>query len=694
MGRDRSGVFRKEILFGADYNPDQWLDRPDILEEDIRLMKECGVTVVSLGIFAWSTLEPAEGVFSFTWLDEAFERLHAAGIAVFLATPSGARPAWMAERYPEVLRVRADGTRNLFGERHNHCFSSPVYREKTAIINRELAGRYGDHPAVRLWHISNEYIGECHCGLCQENFRNYLKERYGSLDALNRAWWSSFWSHTFTAWEQIHSPVPHGENSVHGHTLDWKRFVTRMTVDFMRHEVDSVRAGGNNLPVTTNMMTSAGLASMDPGLDYWKFRDRIDIASWDSYPAWHLPGHDALPSDPGAESGLPVDDYRRAVEEGFQHDFFRSLSGGPFLLMESTPSGVNWQQISKIKKPGMIRLSALSALAHGSNSVQYFQWRKARGSFEKFHGAFVGHDGSGDRRVFRELAGLGALLKELAPLADSDVPAQAAVLYNWENRWAIETSRDCLNSPRKGYLETVKKHHFALADLGVQCDIISGEESTEELSKYRLIAAPMLYMLKPGTAEALKGFVSGGGTLLCTYRTGYVDESDLCFESFPPGPLSRLFGLEVEECDALYPGEPVFASGPAAVSDYQDVIRGGCTAEVVSRFSGGLADGLPAVTRNGFEKGTAWYLAGRLDLAALRTIYRRILEESGIETVHRDIVRKSPALLVKERRGADGTAWRFLLNFSPEPGFAEFDRPVAGGSHIINLEPWGAEIIQ
>ena len=721
---DREGCtdfFRTTLLFGGDYNPDQWLDRPDVLEEDIRLMKAAGVTVVSLGIFAWSSLEPEEGVFNFTWLDDAFARLHGAGISIFLATPTGARPAWMAEKYPEVLRVRHDGKRNLFGERHNHCYSSSVYREKTAIINKKLAERYGKHPAVKLWHISNEYRGECHCEQCQENFRSYLAERYGTLDVLNKAWWSSFWSHTVTSWDQIHSPVPHGEKSVHGLTVDWHRFVTHMTVDFMRHEVASVKEGGGDLPVTSNMMASAEEARMDPGLDYWKFRDDMDIASWDSYPAWHLPGYKNLPTDVEAESSQPVDDFRRAVEEGFQHDLFRSLSGGPFLLMESTPSNVNWQQFSKIKKPGMIKLTGLSALAHGANSVQYFQWRKARGSFEKFHGAFVGHDGGGDRRIFQELSELGQLLQELAPVADSDVKAEAAVLYNWENRWAIEASRDCVNSSRKAYLETVKKHHLALTKQGVQCDIISGDESIEQLGRYKLIVAPMLYMVHgspDGTAQKLESFLESGGTLVGTYRSGYVDESDLCYESFPPGPLARLFGLEVEECDALYPGEAVFIQDSlknqrgavetagvsgidgAGVSDYQDLIRDDLTATVISRFSGGLADGKPALLRNDFGKGRAWYLAGRLDLSALEELYRDIIEKAGVDSVHRDVVRKSPALLIKERGSADGRCYRFLLNFSPEAGFVEF----AGGERRlvefegdtgkrVELGPWGAEVI-
>lgn len=696
-------LFRKSILFGGDYNPDQWLDRPDILSQDIKLMKMAGVTVVSVGIFSWSTLEPQEGVFCFDWLDEVIEHLHKEGISIFLATPTGARPAWMATKYPQVLRVRADGTRNLFGERHNHCYSSPIYREKTAIINKKLAQRYGNHPAVKLWHISNEYGGQCHCELCQQNFREYLKKRYITLEALNKAWWSTFWSHTITSWDQIHSPVLHGENSVHGLSIDWMRFVTHMTTDFMQHEVAAVRAEKSTLPVTTNMMTSAEDSASDPGLDYWKFKNLIDIASWDSYPAWHLPGHLNLPRNVEAEQKLPVDDYRRAVEEGFQHDLFRSLSDGPFLLMESTPSNVNWQQISKIKKPGMIRLTALSAIAHGANSVQYFQWRKTRGSFEKFHGAFIGHDGKTDNRVFKELSELGSLLKQLSKVADSDVKAEAAVVYNWENRWAIETSKDAVNTNKKAYLETVKKHHYALVQQGIQCDIISGEEPLNQLCSYRLIVAPMLYMATPTTSSNLEKYVGSGGILISTYRTGYVDQSDLCYESFPPGPLSQLFGLEVEECDALYHEEPITIEVPfeanrtstsinyTQVSDYQDVIRDSYKAEVISRFSGGLAHEKPAVLRNTYGKGEAWYLASRLQAQTLQGLYKNIIQEAKIYSVHTDIANKSPSILVKERTGSDGRRFCFFLNFSATTASVRFTDP---HREDITLEPWGSVMVE
>ncbi len=694
---------RNGFLYGGDYNPDQWLDRPDVLKEDLRLMKKSGVNVVSLGIFAWSALEPEEGVFRFEWLDRVFDDLNRSGIRVFLATPSGARPGWMAAKYPEVLRVGSDGKRNLFGIRHNHCFSSPVYREKTAEINGKLAERYASHPAVILWHISNEYSGGCHCELCQENFRNWLKNRYGDLDSLNKAWWNAFWSHTVTDWNHIHSPVPHGEPMLHGLNLDWKRFVTDMTVDFMEAEIAAVHTVRPDLPVTTNLMAGVENSEHDPGLDYWKFRDKFDFASWDSYPGWHLPGYQAFSLDI-PES--PVDDYRRASEVAFQHDLFRSLTGGPFLLMESTPSAVNWRPLSKPKKPGLNILSGLQAVAHGANSVQYFQWRKSRGGFEKYHGAVVGHDGTENTRIFREAAELGSLLDKMRPIADTDYPARTALVYNWENRWVFEDSRGALNGPRKAYLETVRKHYFCLWDSGVPMDIISGEE---DLSGYDLVVAPMLHMVGKTCEKRIREFVEAGGLFFTTYQSGYVDESDLCFEGAVPGPLRDILGITCEELDVLNPREQAeilpsvemesfFPNGTGIATDFCEVVQVQ-SARSLARFRGSLADGAPALTVNDFGKGSAWYLAGRLDADSLKGLYRHLIKRAGTASVHDRLAARDETVSVQVRSSGD-KKYLFLMNFAPKEAvvrtvksYMDFLNPGEPKSEWI-LPGWGVAILE
>jgi len=323
------------IYYGVDYYPEQWLDHPETIEEDFRLMKKANINGVSLGVFSWAFLEPEEGKYNFKWLDEIIEKCEENEIHFMLATPSGARPRWIAEKYPEVLRVNNKRVRSLFGTRHNHCYTSLIYREKVSNINLLLAERYKDKKYIYLWHVSNEYGGECHCDLCQEAFRNWLKEKYqDDINNLNKAWWSGFWAHTYTNWSQIESSTEDsscGEVRFSGLDLDWKRFVTHQTVDFMKNEIEPLKRLTPNIPITTNMM------GLNPGLDYWKFKDIIDLASWDSYPVW-----DAWKDwkDCDAEDDMGV----VAAYTGLQHNLYRALKEGkPWLLMETTPSVVKTQ---------------------------------------------------------------------------------------------------------------------------------------------------------------------------------------------------------------------------------------------------------------------------------------------------------------------------------------------------------------
>ena len=492
------------LLHGGDYNPGQWLDRPDILEQDVALMKEAGCNAMSLGIFDWIRLEPEEGRYDLDWLEKIIDRLYAEGIYTVLATPSGARPSWMAQKYPEVLRVGSDGERILFSGRHNHCLSSPVYRKKVHDINVALAKRFGSHPAVILWHISNEYGGDCHCELCQENFRKWLQAKYKTLDALNKAYWSAFWSHTYTDWSQLHSPSDHGEHSIHNLVLDWKRFTTDQTVDFMKAEIAPIREICPDIPVTTNMM------EFYSGLNYYKFRDVCDVLSWDNYPLWHSEGENRVP-----------------IHTAMAHDVIRSIHPGkPWLMMESSPSATNWQPVCKLRRPGMHMLSSMQAIAHGSDSVQYFQWRKGRGGSEKFHGAVVDHYGKGDTRVFREVAAVGKRLAALSgKLCGAEYPAQAAILYDVENRWAIEQMQ-ALHNGNQGYMDELESFYAPFFHKGVNVDLVDMES---ELSGYSLLVAPMLYMFRAGIGEKLRRFVEEGGTLIMSAFSGIVDENDLCY---------------------------------------------------------------------------------------------------------------------------------------------------------------------
>lgn len=634
------------MMHGADYNPDQWLHDPAILEEDIRLMKLAGCNVMSMGIFAWAALEPEEGKFTHEWLDDILNRLAANGIYVWLATPSGARPAWMSAKYPEVLRVGANRVRNLHGHRHNHCYSSPVYREKVAIINTKLAERYSRHPAVIGWHISNEYSGSCHCSYCQEGFREWLKRKYGTLDALNRAWWTAFWSHTYTDWEQIESPAPHGENALHGLNLDWKRYVTDRTLDFCRHEIAPLKRINPDLPVTTNMMEIIAFS----GLDYRKFADTLDFISWDAYPTWH-------------ES---ASDKEQAVKFAFNHDLFRSLKGKPFVLMESTPSMTNWQPVSKLKRPGMHKLSSLQAVAHGSDAVQYFQWRKSRGSCEKFHGAVVDHAGHEHTRVFREVAELGELLAKLGDIVGTSTPAETAILFDWDNRWAIKDAKGPRNMGIH-YEQTVLDHYAALWQYGVPVDVIGSED---DVSRYKLILAPMLYMCTEETGRRLERFVEQGGVLVSTYWSGIVDENDLVHLGGFPGPLRRTLGIWAEEIDSLYPhdrnglvmqnGNRLGLSGEYESHELCELIHAE-TAQVLGVYREDFYAGRPALTCNELGKGRAYYMAARLKRDFLDAFYRKVVDEAGVSRV---LDTALPEGVTAQLRTDGERDYVFILNFS------------------------------
>ena len=680
------------LFHGGDYNPDQWLDRPDVLEEDVRLMKLAGVNTASVAIFAWTAIEPEEGRFTFGWLDETIERLAHADIGVFLATPTGARPAWMSAKYPEVLRVAASRGRNLHGSRHNHCYTSPVYREKTRIMNGALAVRYGKAANVLLWHLSNEYGGECHCPLCQEAFRAWLCARYrDDLDELNRAWWTGFWSHTYTSWDQVESPAPHGEQSVHGLTLDWKRFVTHQTVDFMKHEIASIRAADPVIPVTTNLM------GYFPPLDYFKLAPHLDVVSWDSYPGWGGAG-----TIPGARAKWDTAgrDWRLAADIGTMHDLMRACGGGkPFLLMESTPSMTNWQDVPKLKRPGMHLASSLLAVAHGSDSVQYFQWRKSRGSSEKFHGAVVDHVGHEHTRVFQDVVQVGQALEALGEVAGSAYVAETAIVYDWENLWAINDAQGPIRTERRAYIETIERHAYALSRLAVGVDVIDSEQ---DFSRYRLLVAPMLYMVKPGVAERIEAFVRSGGTFVATYWTGIVDEHDLCFEGGFPGPLSGVLGVWSEEIDALYPAERVevalldggFTGRERRRTDPAETFQAYELCDLIHlREARALAvyrsefySGRPALTVSEVGSGRAFYIASRNNQEFLNGFYGALAAEVSPARAYETALPEEVHATVRRCTEEDGrvTDYRFLINFSHEP------QPVpapAEGEKIIYRSP-------
>ena len=603
-----------KLLHGGDYNPEQWLDRPDILAQDIELMKKARVNTVTLGVFSWSALEPQEGVYTLDWLADIIHNLYANGIRTILATPSAARPAWLAHKYPEVRRVRADRVRELYNRRQNYCYTSPLYRDKVRRIDQKLAQRFGSDPAVILWHISNEMGGDCHCELCQAEFRRWLQERYGSLQALNKAWNARFWSHDYTAWEQIESPAPQGENAVQALTLDWKRFVSDRHIDFLKFERDTVKELAPDAKFTVNMMYRFD------GIDYFKMAKEIDVASWDNYPTWHKPTETVEET---------------ALDTAMMHDLFYSMKGKPFLLMESSPSFTNWQPISKQKKPGIAELAALQTVAHGADSVLYFQWRASRGAEEKLHGAVVGHDGRQDARAFTETVQVGEKLEKLSEITAVQREKQALIVHDWQNKWALEGSCGPRNAGL-GYWDELKRHYNALARAGIAVEF--GDE-TADLTGYRLVVVPMLYLLTDDFAKKLCDFAQNGGTVVVTYWTGVVDESDLCRLGDTPYGLIELLGLRRSEIDGMYDGETrrcTPASGCALPETQASILcevavpNDTDPAEPLSVYAEDYFAQYPAAAVHKYGAGRAYYLASRFDEDFYRAFYRDAAKELGL----------------------------------------------------------------
>ena len=603
-----------KLLHGGDYNPEQWLDRPDILAQDIELMKKARVNTVTLGVFSWSALEPQEGMYTLDWLADIIHNLYANGIRTILATPSAARPAWLAHKYPEVRRVRADRVRELYNRRQNYCYTSPLYRDKVRRIDQKLAQRFGNDPAVILWHISNEMGGDCHCELCQAEFRRWLQARYGSLQALNKAWNARFWSHDYTAWEQIESPAPHGENAVQALALDWKRFVSDRHIDFLKFERDTVKELAPGAKFTANMMYRFD------GIDYFKMAKEIDVASWDNYPTWHKPTETVEET---------------ALDTAMMHDLFYSMKGKPFLLMESSPSFTNWQPISKQKKPGIAELAALQTVAHGADSVLYFQWRASRGAEEKFHGAVVGHDGRQDARAFTETVQVGEKLEKLSEITAVQREKQALIVHDWQNKWALEGSYGPRNAGL-GYWDELKRHYNALARAGIAVEF--GDE-TADLTGYRLVVVPMLYLLTDAFAKKLCDFAQSGGTIVVTYWTGVVDESDLCRLGDTPYGLTELLGLRRTEIDGMYDGEtrrctPVdgctLPETQASILCEVAVPNDNDPAKPLCVYAEDYFAQHPAAAVHKYGAGRAYYLASRFDEDFYRTFYRDAAKELGL----------------------------------------------------------------
>ncbi|MGG1612818.1 beta-galactosidase [Paenibacillus sp. FSL K6-2441] len=627
-----------KIWYGGDYNPEQW--GPDVWKEDERMFNLAGIDVATVNVFSWALIQPSEETYDFAQLDETIDRLYKSGVYVCLATSTGAHPAWMARKYPDVLRVDVQGRKRRFGGRHNSCPNSPTYRKYAARLAGKLAERYKDHPGLLIWHVSNEYGGYCYCDNCAAAFRVWLRERYKTLDELNRVWNTRFWGHTFYDWEEIVVPNELSEEwggnrtNFQGISLDYRRFQSDSLLECYKLEYDEIKKHTPNVPVTTNLM------GFYPELDYFKWAKSMDIVSWDNYPSLDTP----------------------VSFTAMAHDLMRGLkSGAPFMLMEQTPSQQNWQPYNSLKRPGVMRLWSYQAVARGADTVMFFQLRRSIGACEKYHGAVIEHVGHEHTRVFREVAELGRELDQLGDtLLDARTEAKIGIVYDWENRWAIELSSG--PSVALNYVNEVHKYYDTLFQMHVESDMVSVEE---DFSKYEILIAPVMYMVKPGFAKKVEEFVAGGGTFVTTFFSGIVNENDLVTLGGYPGELRSVLGIWAEEIDALLPGRTnqiVMKEAWGALSgQYEcgllcDLIHAE-GAEVLAEYGSDFYQGMPVVTVNSFGKGRAYYVASSPDAAFLQGFLKNLCEEKGIQPLL-----DAPEGVEVARRVKDGKAFLFLLN--------------------------------
>ncbi|OXM82292.1 beta-galactosidase [Paenibacillus rigui] len=640
---------KPKIWYGGDYNPDQW--EKSVWDEDLRMFKLAGIDVVTLNVFAWAKNQPDEETYDFDWLDEMMDKLHADGIGVCLATSTATHPAWMARKYPDVLQVDFNGRKRKFGGRHNSCPNSPTYRKYSVRMAEKLAERYKDHPALLIWHINNEYggAGYCYCNNCEKAFREWVKARYGTLDQVNRVWNTAFWGHTFYDWEDI--VLPSGlseewvgangrtETNFQGISLDYLRFYSDSLLECYKLEVEAVKRYTPGIPVTTNLMGAF------KKLDYHKWAKHMDVVSWDNYPRFNTPhSYTAM-----------------------MHDLMRGLKDGqPFMLMEQTPSQQNWQPYNSLKRPGVMRLWSYQAVARGADTVMFFQLRRSVGGCEKFHGAVIEHVGHEHTRVFRECARLGAELGGLSSaLLDARVEAKVAILFDWENWWAVEMSSGPTIALR--YVEEIHKFYDALYRSGIAVDVISVEA---DLQRYDLVIAPVMYMVKQGVANKLETYVELGGTLITTYFSGIVDENDLVTLGGYPGELRKLLGIWAEEIDALLPEQRNRIIVQDATSGLNPEYECGMLcdlihsegAEVIAVYGEDFYRGSPALTVNKFGAGEAWYLATSPEEAFLRDWLPQVCASHGITP----LVSAVPEGVETTLRSKDGQSYLFVLNHNAD----------------------------
>ena len=594
------------IRYGGDYNPEQWPE--STWAEDIRLMAEAGVNLVTVGVFSWSRLQPAPGELTVGWLDRVLDRLAEAGIGVDLATGTASPPHWLVAEHPEILPVTADGRRLAPGARQHYCPSAPALRAAAVDLAERMARHYSGHPAVTMWHVGNEYgchVPACYCELSAEAFRNWLRARYGEPGRLNDAWGGAVWSQDYTSFDQVEPPRAAPTYVNPAQQLDFARFSSCELLECYRAEREAIAAHSHDRPVTTNFM------GLFRPVDQFRWAPELDVVSVDSYP------------DPA--------DAEAYLLSAMTCDLTRSVGGGrPWVLMEQAPNAVNWRSVNVPKAPGQYRALSLQAVARGGDAVLSFQWRASATGAEKFHSGMLPHTGT-ESRVWREVVRLGTDLGRLAPVAGSPVRGSAALLLDWESWWALELDS---HPSRLRLIELLREFYRPLFEAGVNADFVHPEG---DLSGYRLLLVPALYLVSDAGAENVRRYAAAGGTVAISFFSGIVDPQDRIRLGGYPAPWCDLLGLRVEEFGPLPEGTRIGLDGPGAAGTagavgrlWQDRIelRG---ADPLLRYTEGHLAGQAAVTSHSYGHGEAVYLGTLPDRATLRGVVERACERAGVE---------------------------------------------------------------
>lgn len=643
----------KKIYYGGDYNPDQWDEAT--IDEDMKLFKQAGINLVTLPVFSWAKLEPDEGVYDFMWLDHLMDKFAQNGLSVCLATPTTAQPAWLSARYPEVLPVDIAGRKRTHGMRVFFCYNSLKYRERAAAIAREMAKRYAHHPALAIWHVSNEYGTYCYCPTCQAKFRKWLKDRYKTIENLNDRWHTSFWGRTVYSFEEIMLPTELNDDYRFNPAvqLDYQRFVTDSTVECFLNEYRVLKEYTPDIPVQTNM------SGYIKKLDQFELAKHMDILGWDNYPA------------PVHERSLVA----------LKLDLMRGLKGGQsFMLTEQSPNQQNWQPYNKLKRPGEVRRLSYQALAHGADTCLFFQLRQSVAGQEKFHGAVISHSGRSDTRVFKECCRLGDELSRLKDVfTGARTYSKVGILFDWNNWWALENSSG--PSQDMDYLDIVRRMYKPFYDANISVDILPFSHTLEG---YDIIVAPMVYMMKDHLADHICRFVENGGTFIATFMTGIADENDRCIFGAYPGPLRDVFGLWIEETDALFPQERneicLLSNGQTSESRFLcDRIRTR-GAKPLAVYGKDFYKGEPCITVHHYGKGNAYYIGTLPEDDFLSSFMAERCREKNILPLFP--ASKEMELTCREK---NGTCVIFAINHAPEEGWVDLGHTVA--QDLLNAGP-------